>query len=175
MNGNIGVESNLGKGSMFWFSIEVKRTDTNYLDIKENQKEKVIFFNLDSTKKYNILLVEDNEINRKVVLAIFKKYPNISIEEAFDGLMAIEKLKTKNYDLVFMDMQMPKMDGITSTLIIRDSSSQVKNHDIPIVAMTANVMENDREKCLKAGMNDFLTKPVTRKPIETALSKWLLP
>ncbi len=122
--------------------------------------------------KIKLLLVEDNFINRKVATAILKKlgfYTDIAV----DGLDALKKLKSTNYDLVFMDLQMPTMGGLEATEKIRDSRSNVLNHNIPIIAMTANAMKGDREKCLKAGMDDYLTKPIKAEKVLKALNKWL--
>jgi len=115
-----------------------------------------------------ILLVEDNETNQTVAKFILKKlgYENISI--AINGLEAIKKIQNKDYDLVFMDMQMPVMGGIEATKKIREF-----NQKIPIIAMTANAMQEDKEECLNAGMNDYISKPIDFKLLKVLLKKWL--
>ena len=106
-------------------------------------------------KGLHILLVEDNIINRNVALKLLEKL-GCHTEAVPNGSEAIKVLEQTSYDLVLMDIQMPVMDGLEATRIIRDEKSKVKIHDIPIIAMTARTMNGDREKCLLAGMNDFI-------------------
>ncbi|KKL54214.1 hypothetical protein LCGC14_2267670, partial [marine sediment metagenome] len=88
-----------------------------------------------------------------------------------NGKEAIESLKRLDYDLVLMDCQMPEMDGYEATRTIRDENSTVRNHNIPIIAMTANVMKGDRENCLEAGMNDYVTKPIKVQELADAIDR----
>lgn len=120
-----------------------------------------------------LLLVEDNLTNQKVAQAIFNKL-GFTAEIASNGIEAIKRLSHKNYDLVIMDMQMPEMDGITATGIIRDKTSSVIDHDVKIIAMTANTMVGDEKRCLDAGMDDYLPKPISIESVYSVLSKWLL-
>lgn len=120
----------------------------------------------------SILLVEDNSINRIVALSILKKL-GYHADYAVDGFDAIEKLKEKKYDLVFMDLQMPKMGGLEATKIIRDPQSDVTDHHIPIIAMTANAMTGDRENCIEAGMSDYLSKPIKPDTVYAILERWI--
>ena len=129
-----------------------------------------LFENRTPDKK--MLLVEDNKINRTVAKAIFRKL-GLTIDIAINGLEALDALKKTKYDLVFMDLQMPKMGGIEATTIIRDESSDVLNHNVPIVAVTANAMQKDRDECLEVGMNDYITKPIVKKDVVGMLEKWL--
>jgi len=122
--------------------------------------------------KTRILLVEDNLINRKVATAIFKKI-GYNTDLAVDGMDALEKLESEPYDIVFMDLQMPRMGGFEATKKIRQGKSHGINHKIPIIAMTANAMKGDREKCLKAGMDDYLSKPIKVEAILGMINKWL--
>jgi len=119
-----------------------------------------------------ILLAEDNITNQQVALAILKRL-GVSADAVANGKEAIISLATIPYDLVLMDMQMPVMDGLEATRLIRNPQSAVKEHAIPIIAMTANAMQGDRERCLEAGMNDYISKPVSPKKIVEALEKWL--
>ena len=119
-----------------------------------------------------ILLVEDHIVNQKVVLGIIKKL-GLSADAVANGIEAVKILETIPYDLILMDCQMPEMDGYEATAKIRDQQSRVCNHDIPIIAMTANAMTGDREKCITAGMNDYLSKPVNPHDLAKILEKWL--
>ncbi|MBN1390333.1 MAG: response regulator [Candidatus Thermoplasmatota archaeon] len=108
---------------------------------------------------YNILLVEDHIINQKLAVKLLEKR-NHKVTVANNGKEAIEILKGTDFDLVLMDVQMPEMDGFEATKHIRDRSTDVKRHDIPIIAMTAHAMGGDKEKCLNMGMNGYISKPI---------------
>jgi PAS domain S-box-containing protein len=126
------------------------------------------------TTRARILLVEDNVTNQKVALAMLKKL-GYRADVAANGMEALEALRIIPYDLVLMDCQMPEMDGYEATRRLRDRRSKVRNPDVPVIAMTAHAMKRDREKCLEAGMNDYITKPVDPKALAEALKKWLGP
>ncbi|MBU1221190.1 response regulator [Myxococcota bacterium] len=106
-----------------------------------------------------VLVVEDNSTNQKVLSAVLEK-TGLSCKIAANGKEAVKLLEKEKFDLIVMDVQMPEMDGFQATRIIRDPSSKVLWHEVPIIAMTAGATELDREKCLKAGMNDYLAKPI---------------
>lgn len=127
----------------------------------------------DERRKIRILLVEDNRINQKVALKMLSKI-GYRADSATNGLEAITELKKTNYDLVLMDCQMPEMDGYEATKRIREFKSEVTDETVPIIAMTANAMKGDRDKCIQAGMDDYLTKPVKSKDLSNMLAKWLL-
>lgn len=127
----------------------------------------------DERRKIRVLLAEDNLINQKVTLKMLSKI-GYHADIANNGQEALEALRITNYDLVLMDCQMPEIDGYEATRIIRTSASGVKNIQVPIIAMTANAMKGDRKKCLDAGMDDYLTKPVKPKEISKMLNKWLV-
>ncbi|MFA5072624.1 MAG: PAS domain S-box protein [Nitrospirota bacterium] len=110
-------------------------------------------------KQLRILLVEDHLINQKVALKMFEKL-GYAAETVADGMQAIKTLETSVYDLVFMDIQMPEMNGYEATRVIRDRTSKVLDHAVPVIAMTAHAMQGDHDKCKTAGMNDYLTKPI---------------
>jgi PAS domain S-box-containing protein len=119
-----------------------------------------------------ILLAEDNITNQQVALGILGKL-GLRVDAVANGAEAISALESIPYDLVLMDVQMPKMDGLEATALIRDPQSAVQNHSIPIVAMTAHAMQGDRDRCLKAGMNDYVTKPISPDALAEALARWL--
>jgi CheY-like chemotaxis protein/HPt (histidine-containing phosphotransfer) domain-containing protein len=120
----------------------------------------------------SILLAEDNITNQQVALGILKRL-GLRADAVADGTEAIRSLETTPYDLVLMDVQMPEMDGFEATRRIRDPRSAVLNHRIPIVAMTAHAMQGDRERCLEAGMDDYVTKPISPQALAEALDRWL--
>ncbi|NOQ23360.1 MAG: response regulator [Candidatus Aegiribacteria sp.] len=110
-------------------------------------------------EEFRILLAEDNPVNQKVALKILEKL-GYSATPVENGMEALRKLENNVYDLVLMDIQMPKMDGFEATGIIRDPQSSVLDHEVPVIAMTAHAMDGDREKCIRAGMDDYISKPV---------------
>ena len=120
----------------------------------------------------SLLLVEDNRINQEVATGLLEDL-SCYVQIASNGLEAIDLLKHGGFDLVLMDCQMPEMDGYEATQAIRRGLAGAKYANIPIVAMTANAMKGDREKCLEAGMNDYIAKPIDYKKLELALAKWL--
>lgn len=125
--------------------------------------------NLESIRDARVLLVEDNEFNRDVASGLLEEAP-LTVSAADNGEVAIRMLNESCYDLVLMDMQMPVMDGLAATRAIRKNS---KFKDLPIIAMTANVMAGDRERCLEAGMNDHLAKPIEPDKLFEALLRWI--
>jgi PAS domain S-box-containing protein len=118
-----------------------------------------------------ILLVEDVKVNVLVATGMIVAQGH-SVDTAENGFQALEKLRENDYDLVLMDCQMPEMDGYQCTNEIRSGKSGVRNSEIPIIAMTAHAMSGDREKCLAAGMNDYLSKPIDRKSLADAIQQW---
>ena len=126
-----------------------------------------------SVRNARVLVVEDSRTNQIVALGILRKLGVAYTVACEDGAMAVERLEKEPFDLVFMDMEMPKMDGLTATGIIRSPDSRVLRHDIPIIALTANAMSEDRDRCLEAGMNDHLSKPITWTAMADMLKKWV--
>jgi PAS domain S-box-containing protein len=119
-----------------------------------------------------ILLAEDNAINQQVALGILKKL-GLHADAVANGAEAIKSLSLIPYDVVLMDVQMPEMDGWAATRQIRNPESEVLNHQVPIIAMTAHAMQGDRERCIEAGMNDYVPKPVDPNELARVLKKWL--
>ncbi|MGR3175553.1 MAG: response regulator [Candidatus Scalindua sp.] len=122
-------------------------------------------------RRVRILLAEDNIINQKIALRILDKKLGYHADVVSNGREAIDSLKRFDYDLVLMDCQMPEIDGYEATRTIRDVNSTVRNHRIPIVAMTANAMNGDREKCLDAGMDDYITKPINAQELAETIKR----
>ena len=122
-------------------------------------------------RRVRILLAEDNPINQRVALKTLEKL-GYRAEAVGDGAEALEALARRRYDLVLMDVQMPEMDGMEATRLIRDPSSAVRDHNVPIVALTAHAMKQDRDACLAAGMNDYLSKPIKPDELVAALVRW---
>lgn len=135
------------------------------------QAPNVLFDQLKTIQDAQILLVEDNEINQEVAIALLQD-AGFTVDVADNGRIALDKVDKKEYDIVLMDMQMPEMDGVEATLIIRKNE---RFKALPIVAMTANVMQSDREKCLAAGMNGHIAKPIEPDELWKALLQWVKP
>jgi two-component system sensor histidine kinase/response regulator len=119
-----------------------------------------------------ILLVEDNPVNREVAVGMLDSL-GCAADTAENGRLAIEAMNSRTYDAVLMDCQMPVMDGLTATGEIRRREQRTGAARVPIIALTANAMEGDRDRCLAAGMDDFLSKPFTQHQLATLLRRWL--
>ncbi|MBF0544030.1 MAG: response regulator [Candidatus Riflebacteria bacterium] len=141
---------------------------------KDEEKKLVTVYSITEEKRqrYKILLAEDNLTNKKVAMAIMEKL-GYKADAVLNGKEAVKCLEATSYDLVLMDCQMPEMDGYQATKEIRSENSNVKNRKVPIIAMTANAMEGDREKCLSTGMDDYLSKPIHPRDLSAMLKKWL--
>jgi CheY-like chemotaxis protein len=115
-------------------------------------------------------VAEDNRVNQTVITRMLQKLGH-RVDVAANGLEAVSALRRIAYDLVFMDCQMPEMDGFGATRAIRAGEAGTPRH-IPIVALTANAMHGDREQCMAAGMDDYIAKPVTKQTLAAALERW---
>ena len=124
-------------------------------------------------QKIRILLAEDNITNQKMAMKILENLGYLA-DVVANGREAVKALELVPYDLVFMDVQMPEMDGFQATARIRDETSLVRNHQIPVIAMTAHSLEGDRERCLDAGMDGYISKPVNAAALAEALEKHLV-
>jgi len=168
MGGELDVESVEGLGSVFTLTIAFALCSEEVAAPKSSTHPSG---ESDGKRHAHILLVEDNEVNQMVAVGILETLGH-QVEVANNGAEAIRALEATDYDLVFMDLQMPVMDGVDATAAIRAGQGKVRNPRIPIIAMTANAMRGDRERCLEAGMDDYVSKPVTPGEIETAVNRW---
>lgn len=143
----------------------------NKLPHEDDNKYGIVHLSLENS--FHILVVEDNVTNQQVALGILKKLDQ-KAEAVSNGEEALEALRQIPYDLVLMDVQMPVMDGIEATQQIRKPNTNVLNPNLPIIAMTAHAMEGDKERCLKAGMNDYVSKPIEPRILAEKLIQWLV-
>ncbi len=146
--------------------------DNSLREEKNNENRPLITKGMFSGIHIRILVVEDNITNQQVALSMLESL-GIRANAAANGEEALKILEAINFDLVLMDVQMPIMDGLTATRQIRDTNTKVLNHEIPIVAMTANAMQGDQEICIKAGMNDYISKPIMPEKLVGCLRRWL--
>ncbi|MBE2295858.1 MAG: PAS domain S-box protein [Phycisphaerales bacterium] len=169
MGGEVGVESQQGVGSLFWFTAQLERGHALGRCIAPHQKAEVEHELRQQAVGARVLVAEDNAINREVAVALLEMV-GLAADTAVDGRDAVTKASATPYTLILMDMQMPGLDGLKAAAEIRQIPGR---ETIPILAMTANVFAEDRARCLDAGMNDFVAKPVDPSALFTTLLKWL--
>ncbi len=170
MNGDIGVDSIEGKGTTFWFTAKFGKTCESPDKENVGEKQEVVNKILIDDRKLKILLAEDNIVNQKLALILLGKY-GFDVDAVINGKEAVAALRRSHYDMVFMDVQMPEMDGYEATTMIRNPDSGVLNNDIPIIAMTAYAMTGDREKCIESGMDDYISKPILPETLFEVIAK----
>lgn len=164
MGGGIAVESSPGHGSVFSFEVKLRIVTADAETIREAETT-------DSTAPLSgrVLIVEDDRVNQKVIKLLLSRLGVLS-EVVGDGEQAVQRVLAEPWDLVLMDLQMPGMDGLEATRRIRANPT---GKHVPIIALTANAMPEDRAVCEAAGMNGFVVKPVRRKELRKALERWL--
>jgi PAS domain S-box-containing protein len=182
MGGQIGLVSREGKGSTFWLKVPLEkqpagpaladelpeRSDQSH-DVEDRPQELQF---LKAANKVRILVAEDNPTNQKVAQAMLRKI-GLRADVVANGKEAVDVLQIVPYDLLLMDCQMPEMDGFEATRTIRRIGSKVLDPSIPVIAMTASNMQGDRERCIQAGMNDFIAKPFQMRELAEILARWL--
>ena len=173
MGGEVGAKSTPGVGSTFWFTA---RFAPGQSEFRATRGEKAKLAKEQSHEDFGharILLVEDNAINCEVACALLAG-AGLKVDSAENGRIAVDMVRDNDYDLILMDVQMPEMDGIEATRLIRKLPRAFgRTVDVPILAMTANVFEEDRRACEQAGMNDFVAKPVEPANLISKVKKWL--
>lgn len=167
MGGKIGATSTEHKGSVFWFEIILHKSQNKHAHSIQHFEQEVI-----PHKTGRILVVEDNFVNQKVARAMLEKIGH-RVDTVGNGLEALLALEQFPYDIVLMDCQMPEMDGFEATEVIRSGKRDKIPATIPILAMTANALSGDKERCIAAGMDDYISKPVNIHSLNKILQKWL--
>ena len=166
MRGTIWVESEEGQGTRVYFTVPAELAETARLPEAHGRAASEV-----ALPPLSILLVEDNRINQKVMVRVLERLGQRAMV-AENGARALEELRAADYDLVFMDLHMPEMDGLTATRHILTDWPRERRP--LIIAVTADAMHSDRERCLAAGMNDYLSKPVTLDAVRTMMRRWFV-
>ncbi|HYE73003.1 MAG TPA: ATP-binding protein, partial [Blastocatellia bacterium] len=170
MDGEIWVESKPGSGSTFYFTVLVETSSTTSLD-KEKEASSISVAHSPKLRSLRILLAEDNSVNQKLALRLLEKMGH-QVLIAHNGRQAIEAYQNEEFDLILMDVQMPEVDGMEATASIRRQEATTNRHTL-IIAMTAHAMEGDRERCLAAGMDNYISKPIHAEKLERVIKNTL--
>lgn len=171
MDGRIGLQSQPGQGTLFWFELPLGKPILPELPgVSTPRRDDSP---IPTTLGGRVLVAEDNPVNQAVVSAMLESL-GVVCQLAENGRIAVDRLQTDSFDLLLMDCQMPEMDGFSATAIIRERERAAhRSKKLPIVALTANAVAGDRERCLAAGMDDYLSKPFTREQLSSILVRWL--
>ncbi|MCF7935884.1 MAG: response regulator [Synergistales bacterium] len=171
MGGALQVESEPGEGSLFWFDLALPVLPAPR-EAAADRREESPFLPWSDGSPRRVLLVDDNQFNRKLAQKLLERWA-LEIGVASDGREALEKLEREHFDAVLMDIQMPRMDGLTATRALRSREQQRGDRHTTVIAMTANAYEEDRRTCLKAGMDSYISKPLKRRELHALLSSFL--
>ncbi|WP_188051598.1 PAS domain S-box protein [Flavobacterium sp. GP15] len=177
MSSQLELDSAVGTGSIFYFDLEIQTNNDLSESIIATESDKNTIENETSivrsiTKNITVLIVEDNKVNMLLLKTIIKNLPlKTTVFEAINGKDAVEQIENINPDIVFMDIQMPVMNGYEATKIIRQSKTKA---NVPIIAITAGTEREEKDKCIEAGMNDYIPKPIIKGIIEETIQKWVL-
>ena len=174
MGGKIGFESVVGSGTRFWFTLWLPAVAGSQTSNSPKGQYECYEHELIPVQDASVLIAEDHPVNQVVLMKLLKKYGFRTVDVAEDGVEALEKIKKYHYDTIFMDCQMPRKDGYEAAREIRMEEQKTGIKPTVIIAVTANAMAGDRELCFKAGMDDYVSKPVDPEKIEAVLARWFV-